>query len=166
MLLTCELSIPVADLEGGLECVSVWSGVTLDLGFEDNCTSTGGAFTGGRRGRRKNLILVILSKSEAGFLVILSKSEASCSSASKTSDSSSLSSVIRSAIFLSRSHKIFFFHCSCSRVFISKTASSSLKGVVGSPSSISATLLRVLERCALYPLQEERRRLSSSIVAG
>ena len=125
MLLTCELSIPVADLEGGSECVSAWSGVTLDLGFEDNCTSTGGAFTGGRQGRRKNLILVILSKSEA-----------SCSSASKTSDFSSLSSVIRSAIFLSRSHKISFFRCSCSRVFVSKTASSSLKGVVGSPRGV------------------------------
>ena len=130
MLLTCKLSIPVADLKGGSECASVWSGVTLDLGFEDKCTSTGGAFTGGHRGRRKNLILVLLSKSKA-----------SCSLASKTSDSSSLSSVIRSAIFLSRSHKISFFHCSCSRVFVSKTASSSLKGVVGSPSSISATLL-------------------------
>ena len=43
----------LADLEGGLECISVCSGVTFDLGFEDDCTFIGGAFTGGCRGRRK-----------------------------------------------------------------------------------------------------------------
>ena len=115
--------------------------------IEDNCTSTGGVFTGGHRGRRKNLILVIIG---------LSKSEASCSSASKTSGSSSLSSVIRSAFFLSRSHKISLSfvaiapECSTARL---RLVLSGNKGVVGSPSSISATLLRILERCALYPLE-------------
>ena len=43
----------LADLEGGLECISVCSGVTFDLGFEDDCTFIGGAFTGGCRSRRK-----------------------------------------------------------------------------------------------------------------
>ena len=61
-------------------------------------------------------------------------------------DSSSPSSVIQAAIFLSKSHKISFFCCSYSEVFANKTASSSLKELRSS-SRISATLVRVLERC-------------------
>ena len=46
----------------------VCSGIAFFLGIGDDCTSTGGAFTGGRR---KNLILVIFSKSEASCSSVL-----------------------------------------------------------------------------------------------